>query len=196
MSPPTNNTTTGVILAGGKSSRMGSNKALLRINGKTFIEYIAGTLRHVVSDIIIIADQREEFEFLALPIYPDIYKDHGPLGGIHSAFMHTDTPEIIAVTCDMPLVEASLVVSLLIAPLDADAAFFSDAGFIYPFPGLYRRTCLPQLEQNLGAKKNSVIGLIRMLTVTAYPIPRIQKSNPFTQINDSSDYHKFREECL
>jgi len=196
MSASTGNTTTGVILAGGKNSRMGSNKALLQIQGKTFIEHIAETLRQIVPEVIVIADQREEFEFLALPIYPDIYKDCGPLAGLHSSFMNTDIPAILAVTCDMPLVEASLLSTLLNSPPDHDAALFSTDEFIHPFPGLYRRTCLPRLEQNLEAKKYSVIGLIRTLNVITYPIlpsPHSLKLNPFTHINNPSDYRKLHE---
>jgi molybdopterin-guanine dinucleotide biosynthesis protein A len=197
MSPKIAHPMTGVILAGGKSSRMGSNKALLQIEGKTFIEHIAETLRLVVSRVIIIADRQEEFAFLALPMYPDIYKECGPLAGLHSSFIHTDTPAVLAVTCDMPLLEASLLSSLLDVPPSYDAALFSSNEFIQPFPGFYRRSCLPRLEDNLQGKKYSVIGLIRALNVITFPVPPLscsQKLNPFTQINEQSDYHRLHEE--
>jgi len=199
MSPTTCNTATGVILAGGKSSRMMSNKALLRLQGKTFIEHIADMLRRVVPEVIIIADQREEFEFLTLPIYPDIYKNCGPTAGLHSSFMNTDAPAILAVTCDMPLLEASSLSVLLNSPPDYDAALFSTDGFIQPFPGFYHRSCLSRLETNLREKKYSVIGLVRTLNVIAHPIllsPDPLTLNPFTHINDPSDYRKLNEEYL
>jgi molybdopterin-guanine dinucleotide biosynthesis protein A len=176
---------------------MGSNKALLPIHDKTFIEHIAETLSHVVPEVIVIADDRKELEFLDLPVYPDIYKECGPLAGLHSAFMHTNTDAILTVTCDMPLLEASLLSSLCAAPTDYDAALFSSDGFIQPFPGFYRRTCLTSLEDNLLKKIYSVISLIRTLNVITLPILPSVKSrslNPFTHISDPSDYRIFHKE--
>ena len=70
---------TGVILAGGRSSRMGEDKALLQYNGKPFIQHIAETLLQILPHVIVISDRQKEYSFLNLPIYPDLFCDCGPL---------------------------------------------------------------------------------------------------------------------
>ncbi|MBC8551622.1 MAG: molybdenum cofactor guanylyltransferase, partial [Candidatus Brocadiales bacterium] len=71
-----------VILVGGKSSRMGSNKAFLKLKGKTFIEMQIELLREMFDEIFISVNTSSEYEYLNLPIFKDIYPGKGPLGGI------------------------------------------------------------------------------------------------------------------
>lgn len=99
---------TGIILAGGKSSRMGSDKGMIQLNGKRFIEHILEALIPNVSDIIIIANN-DNYNNLGYKVYEDIIKDHGPLGGIYTGLRNSKTENNIIVSCDIPFINSGLI---------------------------------------------------------------------------------------
>ena len=78
---------TGVVMAGGESSRMGTDKGVLEINGKPMVEVIISALKPVVDDIIIIANN-SNYDYLGYKVYNDLIKKSGPLGGIYSALFY------------------------------------------------------------------------------------------------------------
>ena len=80
------------ILAGGQSRRMGTDKALLPINGQSLIERVAARCQTLDLPLIIIANQVERFAGLGLPVYPDEIPDKGSMGGIYTALVHSQTP--------------------------------------------------------------------------------------------------------
>lgn len=148
---------TGVILAGGKSSRMGTDKAMLELNGKPFIQHITETLKSVFDHVIIISDHGEQYKFLDLPIYEDIYKNCGPLGGIHSAFVNTHSEDIFIVSCDIPFIDILAVQYLLDHYSQSNATMFSIYQQPQPLFGLYNRSCLFKLENLLKQEKYTVL---------------------------------------
>lgn len=99
---------TGIILAGGKSSRMGFDKGLAEISGKTSIEYVYDTLKKITDQIIVVANN-DAYDFLRLPVYEDILKGYGPLGGIYTGLTVSDTEKNLIVACDMPFVTEELL---------------------------------------------------------------------------------------
>ena len=149
-------TITGVVLAGGASSRMGRDKALLEIGGKPFLGHIVDALREIFTGTIIISDHGELYSFLDLPIYPDVIKRYGPLGGLHSAFVHTTTDRIFIVSCDVPLITSRMVRDIVEAPGNGDAVIMSSGRQIQPLFGVYSRSCLPLLECHLSRGQHSV----------------------------------------
>ena len=91
------------ILAGGKATRMGGrNKALLEIEGESFISRIHRSLSPLFNCSIIISNDEIDFHLTNVKIYSDIIKNVGPLGGIHSALVNAITPFVFVVSCDMP----------------------------------------------------------------------------------------------
>lgn len=99
---------TGIILAGGNSSRMGMNKALLKVGKLTVIERIVKELEQIVDDIIIVTNSNKEFSFLNLPMVEDKWKGKGPLAGIHAGLTASKTEKNLIVACDMPFISADL----------------------------------------------------------------------------------------
>jgi molybdenum cofactor guanylyltransferase len=150
----------GVILAGGQSSRIGSDKALLIYRDKAFIQLITDELKNVFKEVIVISDHGKEYKFLGLPIYEDIYKNKGPLAGIHAALTITKK-DIFVVSCDLPLVNEDLILSLLKASSSQEIAAFSVNGLIQPLFGIYKFSCVKKLESDLEAGKLSVHKFIR-----------------------------------
>lgn len=131
--------TCGVILAGGKSTRMGQNKALLTIKNKPVIQWIFEALSPVVDEVIIIANNQEEYEFLDVPIYGDRFLNKGPLAGLDSALYHSSSNRIIATACDTPFVKTEVFEYLLNASnhTDITVPMFEDK--MHPLSAVYQK---------------------------------------------------------
>lgn len=139
----------GCVLAGGKSTRMGSDKALLKVGGVTLIERAVTLLTRMFPSVVISSDRGAAFEFLGIPVLPDIRKDCGPLGGIQAALMHTNADRLFVLACDMPFVSPDLIRYLISSHPDADAVVPSSGGRVHPLCGLYSRNGLPAIERAL-----------------------------------------------
>lgn len=92
---------TGVILIGGKSRRMGRDKAFLQISGKTFFEGVLGVLRDSFDRLLLVGDRAECFAGYDLPVLPDIYPGSA-LGGLYPALHRAETEYIFVSSCDLP----------------------------------------------------------------------------------------------
>ncbi len=104
---------TGIILAGGKSSRMGFDKGLAQFKGKKMIEHVLDVLQEVTNEIIIVANS-DSYNFLGYPVYRDLVKEVGPLGGIYTGLHYSSTQKNIVVACDMPQLSTKVLNSLLV----------------------------------------------------------------------------------
>ncbi|MCK5087392.1 MAG: molybdenum cofactor guanylyltransferase, partial [Melioribacteraceae bacterium] len=93
---------TAVILAGGNSSRMGLNKSLLKINNSSFIDRTIILLENIFDDIIIVSNSPEDYTALGLQIFQDVYPGFGPLAGIHSGLMNSNSEKVFVVSNDLP----------------------------------------------------------------------------------------------
>ena len=111
----------GVILAGGKSRRMGgSPKALLPFGGRPLIEHIAETLRSVLPDCLLVTNTPELYGSLGLPMVGDVFPEGGSLGGIYSGLQAASGDAALCVACDMPFLSAPLVAHLAGRATEAD----------------------------------------------------------------------------
>lgn len=179
------------IIAGGKSERMGRGKALLDYHGKPFVQHIAEKLQGVFKKVIIISDKGEQHKFLRLPIYEDIYKECGPLGGIHSAFINTDTKNIFVTSVDLPLIETNMIQFLLDQISDADVILFSTDDRVQQLFGLYGQTCMETLPNHIQRNQYCVRGLIEQLNSKMLPAETylgINRINSLANINTTTDY--------
>lgn len=164
------------ILAGGHSSRFGSNKALFYYGGETLIVRAARLLRSVCDEVVVSASRvnASSYEFLGLQIVEDERTDCGPLGGLETLLDRCATPWLLVVTCDMPYVDSDAL-SMMI-----DEAGPSDDGgekslphavawrrrsddSISPFPLLVERDALTVLRQRINDGRYSVKGLLDAL---------------------------------
>lgn len=142
----------GVVLAGGRSSRMGSDKALLHLGGRPLIDYAMDILRNAGLPISI-SGSRADLVHLA-PVIADVEPSQGPLNGICSTLQTLAESWIVLLTVDMPLVPSSLVELMLEVAIDCNAAVVlpSFADRLYPFPCVLQRQLLSGLisEQAAG----------------------------------------------
>jgi molybdopterin-guanine dinucleotide biosynthesis protein A len=104
---------TGIIVAGGRSSRMGQDKALLELQGATMLERTAAALQQVAERVIVVARDMQGYGPIGLETVPDIYPGLGPLSGIHAGLSASTTEWGIVVACDMPFVQPEVLRALL-----------------------------------------------------------------------------------
>jgi|SRR5882724_2092039 len=137
------------IMAGGRSSRMGTDKAWLRIGEQFVIERVIAALKPVSDDLALIAskDKYKDYERLGLPVFTDIIKDYGPLGGIHTALTNTKNERNLIVGCDLPFVTAQLFEKLLAVSTDYEIVVPLNAeGRTEQMCALYTKGCVPAIE--------------------------------------------------
>lgn len=178
------------ILAGGKSSRIGSDKAFLKFDDSTFLEHIVKILSVIFNEVIIISDHYERYEYLNIPIYPDIYKESGPLAGIHSAFINTNSELVFITTCDNPFIAPETIRHLANINSSDDAIVYSSDDNIQPLFGVYKRNCLPMLIEQLETKHLSAIEFLKKVKtkfINPINLP-FDAENIFFNVNTLKDY--------
>jgi molybdenum cofactor guanylyltransferase len=133
---------TGVILAGGSSTRMGRDKALIPIREVPMIHRIAETMHTIFEEVYIVSDHFDRYRVLNLPGLSDLHADCGPLGGIHTALSSLHGEEIFVVSCDMPFVSKELIEYLVGYPVRAPARVVQAQQRVHPLCGVYGKACL------------------------------------------------------
>jgi len=100
---------TAAILCGGKSRRMGFDKSEIMIDGKLLIEYIAERLEELFDEILLVTDDIRKYEHLKYTICEDIYRERGPIGGIHAALTCASSNYVFITACDMPVINTDYI---------------------------------------------------------------------------------------
>ncbi len=161
---------TGVIQAGGKSTRMGGEpKALVELGGKRIIERIVDVLGSVLSNLLIVTNTPELYAFLELPMVPDVFPDHGSLGGIYSGLKAAKGDGAFTVACDMPFLKAEVVRLVVSHAGEADVVIPKVGDQYETLHALYAKACLPPMEAMLKAKRFKVIGFFPQVRVLEIP---------------------------
>jgi molybdopterin-guanine dinucleotide biosynthesis protein A len=157
---------TGVILAGGKSSRFGSNKALAMVDGKPLIQHVADLMSSLFPECILITNTPAEYEFLSLPMTHDRYQDSGPLAGIHAALLKISTPRAFVVACDMPNLSPELIQYICnINEQEYEVIIPSPEKGQEPLFGIYHKKSLEVIESYLQQKDFKIISVLEDLQV-------------------------------
>jgi molybdopterin-guanine dinucleotide biosynthesis protein A len=190
---------TGILLAGGKSARMGTAKALLKINNRTLIEHILSILAQAVERTLLVVNDRALYAFLGVPMVSDIHPDSGPMGGIHAGLKNSAALINLVLACDLPLVELDPLRRLLsLAESDRYDMVLPQTsdGRAQPLCAVYKKTCLPVLERCLTARALKLEEVyrspdLRVKTVTCAELPC--SDAVFTNINTPAEYHRVKE---
>lgn len=172
-------TQSGFVLAGGESSRMGRDKALLPYQGTSLVEHIASAVREAAGNVKIIAN--------------DKIPGCGPLGGLFTALSMTETDWNLVVACDMPGISPGPLRILLnraeISDRDCVAAKSSD-GTLEPLCAVYHRRCLPIVARAIRDKRLKMLDLLAELSVEHQPIDRAVLANA----NTPAEWAEFENE--
>ncbi|MGH2363181.1 MAG: molybdenum cofactor guanylyltransferase [Chloroflexota bacterium] len=157
----TRHNVTGVVLAGGRSSRMGTNKALLRFeDGHTVIERIVAALRPLCADLLLVTNTPRDYAFLQLPMQGDLYPGASSLGGICTGLTHATQPRILALSCDLPLVRGDVLDYLLELPAEVDLVMPNVDGRKQPLHAVYAKSCLQPMRDQIAAGDLKIVRLL------------------------------------
>jgi molybdopterin-guanine dinucleotide biosynthesis protein A len=182
----------GIILAGGKNTRMRTPKAFLEIRGKSIIEHTLSIYRNIFSEIIIVAnDPGAYLQFAEAAIVSDIYKNKGPLGGIHTGLFFARHSHAFITACDMPFLNEAFIRHLLARTDDYDIAVPVASDGFQPLHAVYSRRCLPAIEKRLLLDKLKIDDFyedMRLLKITEDEINRFDPEKIlFKNINTPQD---------
>lgn len=137
---------TGIILSGGNSSRMQTNKALLKPGDKTIIEIVASKLNSIFEEVIVSANNIGEFNFLNLPIVPDEFTERGPLSGIHASLNYSKTKKNFIISCDMPLINEEMIDFICNIKSDNEIILPRAKGKIQQLCGVYSKSVADEID--------------------------------------------------
>ena len=162
-----------VILYGGKSRRMGRDKAELIIEDRTFLEHIAGELENF-EELILSLDSAEKIPTIKCTVVTDVYSGCGPMGGIHSALSTCNSDALLVVSCDLPLFNSELgqyLCTQLNDNTDAVIPVTSD-GRIHPLCAVYRKTTAQVFEKYLMVGNYKILNAYKDMRVKYVPMDR------------------------
>ncbi len=190
---------TGVILAGGESRRMGSDKSLLPIHGARFIDHVYARLAALFDEVLIVTNSPELYPEIPCRKVPDIYAAQGALAGIHSGVKHAQQQHTFVVGCDMPFVTPELVRCICAEAERGDLILPVSSSGHEPLHALYGKTCLPAMEQVLDQGKQRIVSFFKQVRVVEIPAEKLQQVDPqersFRNINTPEEYFQLRGDC-
>jgi len=161
-----------IVLAGGKSRRMGVNKALLKVDqNETLIARVLHNMQALSDDLIIVSNSPELYADLDARQVGDEFEEAGPLAGIHAGLLAAKYDWIFAVACDMPLVDHRLARYMVLLSKGHDAVVPQIGGDFEPLHALYKKTCRPAIEARLQAGQRRVVSFFSDVRVR-YVEPR------------------------
>lgn len=149
---------TGVILCGGKSQRMGFDKALIHFKGHYVLEETAMSLKKIFPNVLLVTDHKRKFpaQLLVNHVFlEDEFFQKGPLGGLVTALRHIDTSYLFLVACDIPNITVTKIRQLLEYVEDEQVILFSGEKLETLF-AVYHRSCLPQFKKQLAMDNKKI----------------------------------------
>lgn len=167
---------TGAVLAGGHSSRFGSNKALFAPDGETLISKAADLLRPLCEEVLVSASHANAgtYAFLELGIVEDQHPDCGPLGGLEALLDRCATSWLLILTCDMPYVDSEALRTMIRHAQQSEDSICQESlprafawqrsdGSVSPFPLLIERSALSVVRSRMSSDHRSMKGLLGAL---------------------------------
>ena len=187
---------TGIILAGGKSSRIGSDKGFLLLNEKAFIQHIIEAMQPLVNDIIIVSNN-PDYDIFNLKRVTDLIENSGPLAGIYTGLHHSNTENNLVLSCDVPLINTETLKKLTTNIEEhIDVIQLESKGKTMPLIAIYKTHCknkffelLQQGEKRLRfAVKQCKVKTITLNTELEKFTVNINTTNQFNEITNAINH--------
>jgi molybdopterin-guanine dinucleotide biosynthesis protein A len=179
------------IMAGGQSSRMGTDKSFVLFEGRPMIENVLDTVSGLGDETLLITNKPDEYEHLNLSMVSDVYPGLGPLGGIFTAVHAASHPHTLIVACDMPWLNRPLLEYMISLRQTADVVVPRWEKFPEPLHAIYSKACLDPIEEKLKAKMLKItvfFGQVVVRFVERAEIERFDKDGrSFANINSPQD---------
>ncbi len=186
-----------VVLAGGKSQRLGMDKSLLRFEGEWLLQRLLGQLATLSTDLLVVANDGEKLASLNVPVVPDARPGMGPLGGIYSGLQTMRCERGLFVACDMPLLNLSLLQYMVRLSPDFDVVIPRVGDETEPLHAIYSKSCLQPIADLLDRGQRRVIYFFDRVRVRYVEPEEIEAFDPdhlsFFNINTLADLQRAQE---
>ena len=183
-----------IIVAGGRSTRLGVDKRRLRVwgnDGPTLLEHTVTIARSLSDDVLVVLNDPAAWAQLEARLVPDSWPNAGPLGGIASGLRAAQHEWSLVLAADLPLLDITLLREMLLLPRYTQALvpLLGDEVPRYePLHALYYRSCLPIIESDLAADQRKIVALLTALDVQPFPISSDDpRARSFTNLNTPAD---------
>ncbi len=181
----------GILLAGGRSTRMGTDKAFIRFLGKKLIEHNLSLLNALCQEVLISANQTV-YERFGIPVINDKFEDAGPIGGIHACLEKASFQYSLILSCDLPFLNQSLLYGLLIHIHEGyDIIAYQYNNLVEPLFACYSKNVIPKIEENIEQKDFKLQNLFKQLRVKLLPLHNKLFS---ANLNSVSDMRAFQNQ--
>jgi molybdopterin-guanine dinucleotide biosynthesis protein A len=189
-----------VVQAGGESRRMGSDKALIPFLGQPLVVRIINRLSGLGHELIVVTNNRKDYEFLGLPLVSDYFPGRGALGGLYTALKAANYHLVVVAACDMPFISRSLLDYQVSTLYKSDSyAVIPKTGFgVEPFHAVYRRMeCLPLVKEAIEEGAWRVDSWFKKAKIHFLSNDEVQKLDPhqiaFKNLNTLEDVQEAEE---
>ena len=189
---------TGVLLAGGKSRRMGEDKRYLVVGEQTLLERGLGVLRSIFQEVLVVIAQDSPPLGVDARVVRDLVPDCGSLGGLYTGLTQAAAPCIFVVACDMPFLDQAVIAQFTTRRASADIVIAKLAARLHPMHALYGKGCLPVLEQMIRARQLKIQEMVshaslRVQYVTEADLLTVDPSwHSFQNVNTPADLEAAR----
>ena len=187
-----NKNITGLILAGGKSSRMGVDKGFILYKDKPFIKHSIDALKPLVNKIIIVSDHIQ-YDSLGYKRINDVLPETGPLSGLYSGLLQSDSDLNLVLSCDIPLISSVILTKLLTAYTEGTNAVVCKVNKrVMPLVALYHKNCIGTCEALLKRDERRMMRLLETLDRVAYLELNEEQAKQVKNINNSKDLNDIK----
>jgi molybdopterin-guanine dinucleotide biosynthesis protein A len=187
---------TGFAVAGGRSQRMGSDKALLPWAGTTLLEHTLARLRDVCAEVCILSGVQIRYANYGVPVHADVVPEAGPLGGVHAGLLNLRTSVGLFLAVDTPLIPPALLGALAAAAAGFDAVVPVVGGLPEPLCAVYRGTCLEPVRRRLEAGERKMTSFWPDVSVRTMAEDELatfgDPTMMFRNLNTTEDYLRLR----
>jgi molybdopterin-guanine dinucleotide biosynthesis protein A len=187
----------GVIQAGGRSTRMGGRpKALMELGGRRIVERVLDAVAPAVDDLLLVTNTPDLYASLGLPMVADVYPDAGSLGGIYSGLKAAPGEAAFTVACDMPFLHPAVVRLVVARAGEADVVIPRVGGQLETLHACYAKSCLPHIEERILAGRLKIVGFferVRVIEIAEVEVARHRDpAIAFMNINTPEELERAR----
>jgi molybdopterin-guanine dinucleotide biosynthesis protein A len=190
-----------IILAGGKGLRLGGDKALVVLDGENLLQRVISRLVFLNGSIVlVIAEKQKPLEVAGYPqlkLVTDIYPGKGPLMGIYSGLLNSDSEKNLVVACDMPFLNKRLIEYMLDVSTNFDITVPRLGNVVEPLHSVYSKNCLASIVKLLVENNLKIDSLLKMVKVRYVEVEEVDNFDPehlsFFNINTKADLSLARE---
>jgi len=193
----TKHSLTGVILSGGKSIRMGGNKAFSEIRGERIIDHTVDLLQKIYNQVILVTNEPLKYSYLDLEIVLDLIPESGPLVGIYTGLFYSSHSYSFITACDMPFLNRKVIEYMLTIKKNYDVVIPHLSDGYHPLHALYSKRCIKFIKEQIREDNLKITDFFNRVKVREVPSDEIISLDPdlrsFLNINTPKDLEKIKE---